>query len=548
MKTVGLCLAFAAGVAAVSGQEADVAEQVFSIPATDEFAFAETFQDGLTWTKSGQDKYAGQPVAVEQDKTLPAPFDDERSLLLGQPNKHYGLAKAFSQPVDVASQDKPLVVQYEVKLSEGLTCGGAYIKLLTANADLNLQEMDNDTPYTIMFGPDACGDTSKVHFIFRHQNPVSKDWEEKHLSKAPLPKKDRSSHIYTLVVRPNNSFEILVDGESVSEGSLLEDFTPAVNPPKQIDDPADSKPGDWVDEAKIQDPEATKPDDWNEDAPKQILDEEAVIPSDWLEDEELYIADPSASQPEDWDEEEDGEWEAPQVSNPKCSKVSGCGKWNRPMIDNPAYKGKWAPPMIDNPAYKGVWKPRQIDNPTFFVDEHPHRMAPMGALAVEIWTTNGGIRMDNFVIGHDEAAAKAFSQATFFPKQTAEEQARKDKTKEVILQERQRKKEQGGVKDKLEAYVGDMLDLVSENPLPAIATFIVLLVSLVFLCAPRGDKQNTAEPAAPPATAPSASSSSKGEAADEDAAKDEGDAPAADAASSPKSKEAGHRKSRRAAD
>jgi len=31
-----------------------------------------------------------------------------------------------------------------------------------------------------MFGPDKCGDTNKVHFILRHQNPVSKEWEEKH--------------------------------------------------------------------------------------------------------------------------------------------------------------------------------------------------------------------------------------------------------------------------------------------------------------------------------------------------------------------------------
>ena len=37
-----------------------------------------------------------------------------------------------------------------------------------------------DSPYIVMFGPDKCGDTNKVHFILRHQNPVSKEWEEKH--------------------------------------------------------------------------------------------------------------------------------------------------------------------------------------------------------------------------------------------------------------------------------------------------------------------------------------------------------------------------------
>ena len=32
------------------------------------------------------------------------------------------------------------------------------------------------------------------------------------------------------------------------------------------DDPEDTKPADWVDEAKITDPHATKPADWDEDA------------------------------------------------------------------------------------------------------------------------------------------------------------------------------------------------------------------------------------------------------------------------------------------
>ncbi len=34
----------------------------------------------------------------------------------------------------------------------------------------------------------------------------------------------------------------------------------------------------------------------------------------------------------------------------------------------------------------------------------------MSALAVEVWTTNGGIRMDNFVVGHDAAAALAYAE------------------------------------------------------------------------------------------------------------------------------------------
>ncbi len=43
---------------------------------------------------------------------------------------------------------------------------------------------------------------------------------------------DKLPHLYTLVVRHDNSFSILIDGDSVKEGSLLEDMAPSVNPPK----------------------------------------------------------------------------------------------------------------------------------------------------------------------------------------------------------------------------------------------------------------------------------------------------------------------------
>lgn len=57
---------------------------------------------------------------------------------------------------------------------------------------------------------------------------------------------------------PDNTYEILVNGESNTKGSLLEDFDPPVNPSKEIDDPEDKKPEDWVEQAKIADPSAKK--------------------------------------------------------------------------------------------------------------------------------------------------------------------------------------------------------------------------------------------------------------------------------------------------
>ena len=46
-----------------------------------------------------------------------------------------------------------------------------------------------------------------------------------------------------------NDIQILVDGMVKSEGSLFENMEPPINPPKEIPDPADIKPTDWVDEA-----------------------------------------------------------------------------------------------------------------------------------------------------------------------------------------------------------------------------------------------------------------------------------------------------------
>ena len=98
-----------------------------------------------------------------------------------------------------------------------------------------------------MFGPDRCGATNKVHFIFKHKNPKTGEYEEKHLNAPPTAHIDKKTNLYTLIINPDNTFEILINNKSEKKGSLLADFSPAVNPPKEIDDPEDTKPADWVD-------------------------------------------------------------------------------------------------------------------------------------------------------------------------------------------------------------------------------------------------------------------------------------------------------------
>jgi calnexin len=242
------------------------------------------------------------------------------------------------------------------------------------------------------------------------------------MSKSVSMKNEKTSTLYTLIVEPDQTFEVRINGEVATSGSLLEDFTPAVNPATEIDDPKDTKPSTWVDEAKITDSDATKPSDWDEDAPFQIVDETAEKPEDWLEDEPLMVPDPEAEKPEDWDDEEDGDWVAPMVPNPKCSDASGCGPWEKPMIKNPAYKGKWTAPLIDNPLYKGIWAPAKIANPDYFEDKTPSSFEPIGGIGFEIWTMQKDILFDNIYIGHSIRDALQLKAETFDMKLPIEQQ------------------------------------------------------------------------------------------------------------------------------
>jgi calnexin len=347
----------------------------------------------------------------------------------------HAISAQFPEVIDAkaaALEGKPLVIQYEVKLQNGLSCGGAYMKLLTEGAEgIHSKEFSDKTPYTIMFGPDKCGGTNKVHFIFRHKNPVSGEIEEKHLQYPPYAKIAKTSTLYTLIVRPDNTFDVLINNESKKNGTLLESFEPAVNPEKQIDDPSDSKPADWVDTARITDKSAVKPSDWDEDAPAEIIDPEAVKPEGWLENEPLLVTDPEAVKPEEWDDEEDGEWVAPTIPNPKCEDAPGCGPWNAPTIRNPEYKGKWTAPLVDNPAYKGEWAPRKIDNPAYFEDLNPNHFSRIAGIGFEIWTMDEDILFDNIYVGYSEEDARELARQTFDVKFALEQNLEKEDEKKA---------------------------------------------------------------------------------------------------------------------
>ena len=73
--------------------------------------------------------------------------------------RHYGIATALPEVTDPS---QGLVLQYDLKFTDGLTCGGAYLKFLTADADIKFEELNENSTYSVMFGPDKCGSTNKV--------------------------------------------------------------------------------------------------------------------------------------------------------------------------------------------------------------------------------------------------------------------------------------------------------------------------------------------------------------------------------------------------
>merc|ERR1712072_176881 len=160
-----------------------------------------------------------------------------------------------------------------------------------------------------------------------------------------------TSHLYTLIVKPDNTCRVEIDQEKIYEGSIKEDWEVLL--PKKISDPEDKKPDDWSDDSMIDDPEDKKPDDWVD--------------------------------------EEDGEWEPP-------------------MKDNPDFKGEWFVKRISNPAYKGVWSAKEIDNPEYKDDDGVYEYADFGFIGFDLWQVKGGTIFDNVIITDDRAEADEFAK------------------------------------------------------------------------------------------------------------------------------------------
>jgi len=314
----------------------------------------------------------------------------DKGLRTSEDAKFYQISAAFDS--DFSNKGKDLIVQYSVKHEQKIDCGGGYLKILPSEG-VDQKTFHGDTPYNIMFGPDICGtSTRKTHLIFNYKG-------KNHLTKEDFKAEtDEFTHLYTLVLSPNNTYRVEIDGTEVGSGSLKEDWD--MLPAKEIKDPKASKPSDWVDSKTIADPSDVKPSGWD-DIPKEIPDS-------------------SATKPEDWDDELDGEWE-------------------RPTVANPEFKGEWQPKMIDNPAYKGEWVHPLVPNPDYYDDDELYLYEHNKYIGIEIWQVKSGTIFDNFIVTDDLEEARKLGELTTKTREGEKKMFEKQEEERKAKEEEERK-------------------------------------------------------------------------------------------------------------
>jgi len=354
--------------------------------------FVEKFDDGESfrdrWVESVF-KGAEQGKFVLSHGKFYGDAEADKGIQTSQDARFYGISAKINK---FSNEGKTLVLQFSVKHEQKIDCGGGYIKLYPANLDQT--QLNGDSKYYVMFGPDICGySTKKVHVIFNYNG------NNLLIKKDIKCNDDELTHLYTLIVKPDNTYIVKIDNEKVESGKLEDDW--AFLEAKTIQDPSQSKPSDWVDNEKMADPEDTKPADW---------------------DKPEFIEDPEAKKPDDWDEEMDGQWAAAKINNPEYK-----GEWTAKLIDNPAYKGEWIHPEIPNPAYK--------EDPLLY------RYSDIGAVGFDLWQVKSGTIFDNILVTDSEEYAEEFGKETWGANKDAEKKM-KDEQDEI-----ERKKEEERRKD-----------------------------------------------------------------------------------------------------
>merc|ERR1711934_59359 len=188
---------------------------LFAGAAIAENYFADDFSDGAAWESRWiQSKHADNYGEFDLHAGKIVADADNMGLRTSQDAKFYARSAKFDS---FSNAGKDIAVQFSVKHDQKIDCGGGYVKLFPA--DFEPEDLHGESQYNVMFGPDICGySTKKVHVIFNHDG-------KNHLIKKEIKcKDDQLTHVYTLVIKQDNTYEVFIDGESEKAGSLEEDW------------------------------------------------------------------------------------------------------------------------------------------------------------------------------------------------------------------------------------------------------------------------------------------------------------------------------------
>jgi calreticulin len=251
--------------------------------------FKETFNDGdnmwaKRWKKSTWKKGKGAKPFTTGVGTLYGNKKLDVGLHTTDDMSFYATSAKLTKPFENIKKPKDFILQFSIRHPQYIECGGGSLKLFPPGTDQT--KVGADTPFVLQFGPDICGTQTRDLLVsFTHKGKTIK-------RRDPIrANTDHLTHFYTLIVRPDASYTVQMDGTDRVRGSLLDDWD-WVEPPT-INDPKQKKPLTWVDQQRMHDPEDVQPETWDEAV------DGVFVPR--VIDNPAYI----------------GEWQHPQIKNPK---------------------------------------------------------------------------------------------------------------------------------------------------------------------------------------------------------------------------------------
>jgi len=246
--------------------------------------FFENFDSPLNWISTKASNHTG--VCTIEETFSPQGRPMEKAMVLKSRNAKHGVSYKFVDPITL--KNKSLIIQYEFRAQHSFTCSGAYIKLFS-DENFNPETLNEETPYSILFGPDRCGPNKSIKLIITTYDAIRGLYFKSTLKNMPSFPNDFLSHLYTLIIRPNGFFQILFDNTPIRRGYLQRDF----DPPIEIKNLVNSELVDNGAKHEI-----------NEEYSTKVIE---------------------IKQPLAWDEAFYGEWMAPVIHHPKkndcCSQV-----------------------------------------------------------------------------------------------------------------------------------------------------------------------------------------------------------------------------------